>query len=596
MNCYIDALDEGGDEDQVRGMVDFFCELAERAVSSSLPFSVFLASRYYPKVSVGSCEELRLEDYGGHKADISEYVDNKLRIGSGQLKQQLASVINLRSRGALLWVVLVVAILNRENDRGNQHLLLTRLHEIPDDLLQLFEDLRKRDSSDNRFLPAIEWVLRATRPLEPNELYIAILTSTNVLTAENFAGIQQSIDAGAVEDFIISSSKGFLEVVADTWPHSDLDVTLSSGCIVHFIHETVREYFLVASEFGHQSLGLEHAQALRHASSKPRVTEPLASTGKTAGKASKTSEVPENRLIVSRNNLDGTPELGSRLVEDIVAISHARCYLICQTCIRISHASDLQQKLQFRHTYLPTWDFDSPPFLRYCLQEVLYHAGAASKNGWLIVNLAKDFPWYQWVFYKSHHVIYHRPANHDYYRMYAWLQKMSYEGQPELMKEELASISADAKRSQQGVETAESLLNACVSGFGSALHISISCKDRYRGLECLELLLESGANVNKTCRDVGTPLHLAIVTKPANTDAVRLLLEHGADPNAKDHRGNSPLNYAILDQHFDLVKILVAHGADLNSRIGAHGDAAQTAERLGDWRFKARLADVCVGV
>ena len=70
LSCYIDALDEGNDEDQVRGMVDFFYDLAERAVSKSLPFRVCLASRYYPKVSVSSYEELRLEGHGGHDADI----------------------------------------------------------------------------------------------------------------------------------------------------------------------------------------------------------------------------------------------------------------------------------------------------------------------------------------------------------------------------------------------------------------------------------------------------------------------------------------------------------------------------------------------
>lgn len=135
MSCYIDALDEGDNEDQVRRMVNFFYELAERAVSNSLPFHVCLASRYYPKISIASCEELRLKDHGGHDADISEYVHDKLRLGNLQLKQHLSTEIRRRSSSVFLWVVLVVAILNKENDRGNQHLLSTRLQEIPDDLL-----------------------------------------------------------------------------------------------------------------------------------------------------------------------------------------------------------------------------------------------------------------------------------------------------------------------------------------------------------------------------------------------------------------------------------------------------------------------------
>lgn len=41
MNCYIDALDEGEDEDQTREMVRFFEELAETAISNSLGLSIF---------------------------------------------------------------------------------------------------------------------------------------------------------------------------------------------------------------------------------------------------------------------------------------------------------------------------------------------------------------------------------------------------------------------------------------------------------------------------------------------------------------------------------------------------------------------------
>ena len=57
-----------------------------------------------------------------------------------------------------LWVVLVVAMLNKEGDRGNQHLLTTQLQSVPDGLLPLLEDLRNRGASDRRFLPAIQWV------------------------------------------------------------------------------------------------------------------------------------------------------------------------------------------------------------------------------------------------------------------------------------------------------------------------------------------------------------------------------------------------------------------------------------------------------
>lgn len=588
VNCYIDALDEGEDEDQVRGMVGFFYELAERAVLDGLPFYVCLASRYYPKISVSSFEELRLEDHKGHEADISNYVHNKLRLGSGRLKQQLASEINLRSRGVFLWVVLVVAILNKESDRGNQHLLLTRLREIPDGLLQLFQDLQSRDPSDNRFLPAIEWVLHAMVPLEPKELYIAILTSTGALTVENFAWFQQTMDAGTVDDFIISSSKGFLEVGAATQPHSGPHVAPSSDRRVQFIHETVREYFLVAFEFGDQSIELERAQVRRHANHKHCATEPRASTKRATVQAPMGPEIPNDRAVTSRIHPGSTPGLGSRSINDTIAFSHARLSRICQTYIRISHASDLQQKP--RSTYSLTWNSDKRPFLWYALEEVLNHANAASKNGWPKNNLAKDFPWDEWIYSKS--AIEYIPADHAYHRMYTWLQRMTYEAQPELVYDELASI---AKRSQEEEGTAQSVLNACVDGLGSALHIAAS-SEYARDLTCLELLLDSGASVNKTCKNVGTPLHLAVVSRFHSTNAVGLLLAHGADPNAKDYHGNSPVHYAILARSFRLVETLVEYGADLNGRIGVHGNAAQTAGQVRNWQSMAWLASLGANV
>lgn len=588
MSCYIDALDEGDDEDQVREMVEFFCDLAKRAVSDSLPFRVCLASRYYPKISLSFYEELRLEGHGGHDADVSEYVHNKLRLGNLQLKQQLSTEIRRRSSSVFLWVVLVVAILNKENDRGNRHLMLTRLQEIPDDLLQLFKDLRSRDPSDNRFLPAIEWVLHAMRPLEPKELYIAILTSTGALTVENFALTEQAIDTETVDDFIISSSKGFLET-GTTRPHSGIRGEFSSDRRVQFIHETVREYFLVASDFRDQSVG----QVRRYAIPKHCVTEPLASTTKVAVQTTVASGIPKDEVIVFRNNPGGTPELGPRSIEDTIAISHARLSQICQTYIRISHPGLRQEPQPSPSDWNPIrLSRTTRSLLQYSLTEVLDHAIAASKRGWLVTNLAEDFPWDEWVFctFSNPYI----RSNNTCVKMKTWLQRMVFVGKLELVYDELASIGTRAGSLQQGEEAAQSLLNACASGVGSALHIAASYSDSDRHMSCLKGLLENGADVNKACKDVGTPLRVAIIER--NSRAVELLLQYGADPNTNDHRGNSPLHYAISDQDMVYVGILVEHGADVNSRIGHHGNAAQTAERLGGWSLRARLDDLCASV
>jgi hypothetical protein len=83
-------------------------------------------------------------------------------------------------------------------------------------------------------------------------------------------------------------------------------------------------------------------------------------------------------------------------------------------------------------------------------------------------------------------------------------------------------------------------------------------------------LLAKGANVNTRDRHkdswtyAQTPLHAA--AHEGHTYVARLLLEHGADLNARDKYGFTPLFYAAGGGHIDIVSILLEHGADVNAR------------------------------
>lgn len=50
------------------------------------------------------------------------------------------------------------------------------------------------------------------------------------------------------------------------------------------------------------------------------------------------------------------------------------------------------------------------------------------------------------------------------------------------------------------------------------------------------------------------------------TDAVKRLIEEGADINAKDNNGLSPLFFAALFEDWDSVKTLIEFGADINTK------------------------------
>lgn len=53
-----------------------------------------------------------------------------------------------------------------------------------------------------------------------------------------------------------------------------------------------------------------------------------------------------------------------------------------------------------------------------------------------------------------------------------------------------------------------------------------------------------------------------IATYRRHNSILRLLLEHGANPNFKNSEGIAPLYFAIAFQNFEAVKLLVDNGAD----------------------------------
>ncbi len=59
--------------------------------------------------------------------------------------------------------------------------------------------------------------------------------------------------------------------------------------------------------------------------------------------------------------------------------------------------------------------------------------------------------------------------------------------------------------------------------------------------------------------------------KRGDLDAVRLLLEHGADPNAREPGDNTtPLHWAAAHGHVDVVRALLDAGADVHGLGDLH--------------------------
>lgn len=119
-------------------------------------------------------------------------------------------------------------------------------------------------------------------------------------------------------------------------------------------------------------------------------------------------------------------------------------------------------------------------------------------------------------------------------------------------------------------------------------------------LECVRILLRAGADANRGRDSTGeTPLHHALAkNEPDRGSLVKLLLDHGADPNAKTKpgmgssnfwrdvrtRGETPLHRAAAYAPIETIKLLLAAGADRTIR-DANGDSPRG---WASWHWRDR--------
>ena len=106
--------------------------------------------------------------------------------------------------------------------------------------------------------------------------------------------------------------------------------------------------------------------------------------------------------------------------------------------------------------------------------------------------------------------------------------------------------------------------------------------------EVAEILLAHGAAVNLPSSNEMkvVPLHSAAAGR--HTAIVRLLLEHAADPNARQRSAFTALHSAAHNGEAEMVELLLSYGAEINAR----SDENLTPLRLAQDRGHTAVADL----
>jgi ankyrin repeat protein len=114
--------------------------------------------------------------------------------------------------------------------------------------------------------------------------------------------------------------------------------------------------------------------------------------------------------------------------------------------------------------------------------------------------------------------------------------------------------------------------------------------------------LKQGAEINAKNEQGNTPVHVAVASR--QKEIVGLLAERGTDVNAANPRGDTPLHLAAEADDRDIAELLIAKGADVNARnrqgrtplhvaamkhhtsmvesLAAHGADASVKDRSGE--------------
>ena len=96
---------------------------------------------------------------------------------------------------------------------------------------------------------------------------------------------------------------------------------------------------------------------------------------------------------------------------------------------------------------------------------------------------------------------------------------------------------------------------------------------------CVKLLLENGAKIDRENVEYETPLHIA--AQSGHFDCMKYLLDNGAELHKKDQYDSTVLHFAVMGESSECINYLIDLGVDINEKDNCGHSAIQDAVAMG---------------
>ncbi|RDA85187.1 hypothetical protein CP532_2388 [Ophiocordyceps camponoti-leonardi (nom. inval.)] len=231
---FVDALDESGKENAV-SIFEFLKSLLHGISSTGGLFHICFSCRHYPILPGDHGVDVCLEDQNAD--DISTYVRAQLSESRFLSESNVPARITQRASGIFLWARLVTEnALSLGNDGHSITRIERSIESTPVELDQLYQDLVKSMDDRKHSLKLFQWICFARRPLSLDEMRwaLAIDIDGSHHTLKGYEDMEEHIATNQqMEKRLKSLSRGLAEVVETPYKR-----------IIQLIHQSTQDFFI----------------------------------------------------------------------------------------------------------------------------------------------------------------------------------------------------------------------------------------------------------------------------------------------------------------------------------------------------------------